>query len=116
MKFMTIVKSSENQGPPPQAMNEAVEKAMAEGFASGRIIDAGGLMKSEAGARVRMSGGKITVIDGPFAESKELIGGYAIYIVKSKAEIIEEARLFMELTKKHWPSWEGESEIRQLYE
>ena len=116
MKFMTIVKSSEKLGPAPQAMNDAVEQAMAEGFKSGRIVEAGGLMKSETGAKVRLSGGKVTITDGPFTEAKEIIGGYAIYVVKSKAEIIEEARLFMELTKKHWPAWEGESEIRQLYE
>jgi hypothetical protein len=116
MKFMTMVKSSEKFTNPPQGLSDAVAQAMGDGFMSGRIVGGGGLMKSEFGARVRLDGGKITIIDGPFTEAKELIGGYAIYNVKSKAEIIEEARVFMELTRKHWPGWTGESEIRQIFD
>jgi hypothetical protein len=65
-------------------------------------------------ARVQLSGGKITVIDGPFTEAQEIVGGYAQVELKSKEEAVEEALRFMELHKKHWPVCEGETEIRQM--
>ena len=65
--------------------------------------------------RVRVSGGKVTAIDGPFTESKEVIGGYAVFELKSKQEALEGALRFMELHKKHWPGWEGETEVRQMF-
>jgi len=55
------------------------------------------------------------VIDGPFTEAKEIIGGYAQFELKSKEEAIEGAVQFMELHKKHWPGWEGETEVRQMF-
>jgi hypothetical protein len=54
------------------------------------------------------------VTDGPFTEAKEIVGGYAQFELKSKEEAIEGAVRFMELHKKHWPGWEGETEIRQM--
>jgi hypothetical protein len=68
------------------------------------------------GARVRLSGGKLSVIDGPFAEAKEVIGGYAVFELSSKEEAIEAGKRFMDLHKEHWPGWEGETEIRQVFE
>jgi len=65
--------------------------------------------------RVRLSGGQIKVTDGPFTEAKEVVGGYAEFELKSKEEAIEGAVRFMELHKKHWPGWEGETEIRQIF-
>ncbi len=73
-------------------------------------------MPSALGARVRLSGGKLTVTDGPFAEAKEVIGGYAVFQVSSKEEAIEQTVRFMELHKKHSPGWEGETEIRQVFD
>jgi hypothetical protein len=67
------------------------------------------------GARIQLSAGKLIVTDGPFAETKELIGGYAVYDVKSKQEAIEHTSRFLQLHKQHWPGWEGEVEIRQLF-
>ena len=64
---------------------------------------------------MRLSGGKLTVTDGPFSETKELIGGYAIYDVKSKEDALEWVRRFMELHQENWPGWEGESELRQVF-
>jgi hypothetical protein len=55
------------------------------------------------------------VLDGPFAEAKEVVGGFAQFEFKSKEEAIEAAVRFMELHKKHWPGWEGETEIRQVF-
>jgi hypothetical protein len=64
--------------------------------------------------RVRLSRGQISKIDGPFTEAKEIVGGYAVLEFKSKEEAIEGAKRFMELHKKYWPGWEGETEVRQV--
>ena len=116
MKFMTMVKSAENAGPPPQELMAAMGKFIEEAMKAGVLVDTGGLLPSAMGARVRLSGGKVTVIDGPFTEVKEVIGGYAVFNVKSKQEVIEWAKRFIDLHKQHWKGWEGESEIRQLAE
>lgn len=115
MRFMTMVKSSENSGPPPQPLMEAIAKLGEENAKAGIMIEMGGLFPSAAGARVRLAGGKLTVSDGPFAETKEVIGGYAVFEVKSRNEAIEQTLRFMELHKEHWPGWEGETEIRQIF-
>jgi hypothetical protein len=78
------------------------------------MVEAGGLFPTANGARVRLSGGKVTVTDGPFTEAKEVVGGYAIFDVPSKDAMIECTTRFMELHRKHLPGWEGEAEIRQL--
>jgi hypothetical protein len=84
---------------------------------AGVVLDTGGLMPSSRGARVRVSGGKLTITDGPFAETKELIGGYAIIQAKSKAEAVELARQFMQAHADILgPSYEGECEVRQMFE
>ncbi len=75
----------------------------------------GGLGSTALGARVRLSGGKVTVTDGLFTEAKEVVGGYAQFELKSKEEAVESAVRFMELHKKHWPGWEGETEVRQMF-
>ena len=64
---------------------------------------------------MRRSGKNISVTDGPFTEAKEVVGGYAVFDLKSKQEAIESALHFIELHKKHWPGWEGETEIRQVF-
>ena len=63
-----------------------------------------------------LRGGKITVTDGPFVESKEIVGGYAIMDAKSHEEALGLARRFMELHLKHWPTFEGECEMRPFEE
>ena len=115
MRFMTFVKSSENQGPPPPALMEAMGKLVEEAIKNGTMVDMGGLAPTVMSTRVRLSGGKVSVTDGPFAEAKEVVGGYAVLELKSKEEAIEVAKNFIELHKKHWPGWEGESEIRQVF-
>jgi hypothetical protein len=111
-----MVKSTENAGPPPEPLMAAIAKLGEEAMRAGVMVETGGLLPSAMGARVRLSAGKLIVSDGPFAESKELIGGYAVYDVKSKKEAIEWASRFMQLHKEHWPRWEGESEIRQMFD
>jgi hypothetical protein len=115
MRFMMIVKHAEKQGPPPKQLMDAVEKHAEEEAKAGRMLGSGGLGPTALGARVRLSGGKTIVTDGPFAETKEVIGGYAQFELKSKEEAIESAVFFMELHKTHWPGWEGETEIRQMF-
>ena len=116
MRFMMFVKSPEDfrAGPPPRGLMEAIGKLGEEAVKAGVLAEMGGLLPSAKGARVRLAAGKVTVIDGPFTEAKELIGGYAVYEVKSKAEAIEWTRRFMDLHKDHWQDWEGETEIRQI--
>ena len=116
MKFMTMVKSSEKSGPPPQALMSAIAKLGEEAGRKGVMVQMGGLMPTPFGARVRVAGGTISVTDGPFTEAKEVIGGFAVYDVPSKEEAIYWTRRFMEVHQEHWPEWEGETEIRQLYE
>ena len=117
MKFMMIVKHAENQGPPPKALMDAITKLAEDDAKNGRAMLANGGLKATAqGARVRLSGGKVTVVDGPFTEAKEIIGGYAQFELTSKEEAVQSAVQFMELHKKYWPGWEGETEVRQMYE
>jgi hypothetical protein len=115
MRFMMMVKSAERSGPPPKELMEAMDKLAEESIKSGEMIESGGLGSTAAGSRVRLAGGKITVTDGPFTEAKEVFGGYAVFELKSKEEAIERTSRFMELHRKHWPGWEGETEIRQVF-
>jgi hypothetical protein len=116
MRFMMIVKSAEKWGFPPKPLMDAIGKLSEDAVKAGTMIGNGGLLPTATGTRVRLSGGKVTVIDGPFTEAKEVVGGYAQFELKSKEEAIEGARRFMELHKEHWPGWEGETEIRQMFE
>lgn len=115
MRFMTLVKGSENSGPPPQALMDAMGKAGEQGTKNGTLIETGGLFPTALGSRVRLAGGKLTVTDGPFTEAKEVVGGYAVFEFKSKEEAVEAALQFMQLHKDHWPGWEGETEVRQIF-
>ena len=115
MKFMMLVKHPEKMGPPPQALMDAIEKLTEEAVKSGTILGSGGLAPMAQSTRVRVSGGKLTVTDGPFVETKEAVGGFAQFELKSKEEAIEGAVRFMELHRKYWPGWEGETEIRQIF-
>ena len=90
------------------SFNNELEKA-------GALISLDGLKPLSDGARVAFSGGKTAVTDGPYAEAKEVVGGYWMLQFKSKQEAIESAQEFMELHCKHWPGWEGETEIRQIF-
>lgn len=119
MKFMMIVKGAEDfgtAGPPPQSLMEAIDKLGQEAAKAGKMVTMGGLQPTSKGASLRLKGGKIITKDGPFTEAKEMIGGFTILELPSKEAAIDEARKFMELHRIHWPGWEGETEIRQMYE
>src|SRR5690349_14997609 len=115
MRFMMMVKHAENSGPPPKEFMDAFAKLSEEASKAGTMIQGGGLGPTALGARVRLSRGQLSVIDGPFTEAKEVVGGYAVFELKSKEEAIEATVRFMELHRKYWPGFEGETEIRQLF-
>jgi hypothetical protein len=113
MRFMMIYKPANTKdmeaGVPPTEENIAeMGKFIGEMAKSGILLAADGLQASSKGARVRLSAGKATVTDGPFAETKELIGGFAIVQLNSKAEVIELSKRFLKL------AGDGETEIRQM--
>ncbi len=117
MRYMAMVKSAESlrAGPPPKDLMEAIAKLGEEAARAGVMVEMGGLLPSAMGFRVRLAADRIAVIDGPFSEAKEVVGGYAVYEVKSKEEALAWTRRFMELHRKHWKGWEGESEVRQIF-
>ena len=115
MKFMMLVRHAENYGPPPKELMDAIAILAEEAVKDRTMLGNGGLGPTAQSTRVRVSKGKLTVTDGPFTEAKEVIGGYAQFELKSKQEAIEGAVRFMELHKKYWPEWEGETEIRQIF-
>jgi hypothetical protein len=115
MRFMMIVKHAEIQEAPPKELMDAIAKLAEEESKAGTMLGSGGLGPTALGTRVRLSGGRVTVTDGPFTEAKEVIGGYAQFELKSKEEAVKAAVRFMELHKKYWPGWEGETEVRQMF-
>jgi hypothetical protein len=115
MRFMMLVKSAENSGPPPKALMDAIGKQAEEAIKAGRMLQSGGLAPTAMSSRVRLSQGKLTTIDGPFAEAKEVVGGFAVFEFNSREEAIESALNFMELHRQHWPGWDGETEVRQIF-
>jgi hypothetical protein len=118
MKFLTFIRHSEShrESPPPAALMEAMGTFVQKSLKEGTLVDTGGLLPSKEGARVRLDNGKITVTDGPFSESKEIIGGWAILNTETKAEAIRIAIEFMELHRKYWPGFDGESEVRPMFD
>ena len=116
MKYLMMIKHSESYRNEaiPQGLLDAMGEFVAESFKSGTLKDTAGLKPSSEGFRVRSSKNRLTVTDGPFTESKELVGGYALVEVGSKDEAMKVARDFMELHRKHWPAFDGECEVRPL--
>lgn len=120
MRFMMMVKcthESEGGAPPNPALLEAIEKHRQEMAKIGVVVlVTGALAPSRQGKRVKTAGGKVTVIDGPFAETTELIGGFAILQVKSAEEATEVGKRFMQLhIDVLGPTTENTLEIRQLF-
>ncbi len=114
MRYLSIIRAAEQQGPPPQALMDAMGPYVDRSLENGTVVSTGGLAPSAAGVRVRVRAGRLTVTDGPFAESKEVIGGYAVIAAESREEAIRATREFLQLHVEHWPEWEGECELREL--
>jgi hypothetical protein len=111
MRFMYIV-TSERPTIPTPALMEAMGKLADREIKAGRMIDSGGLMPLSTGAHVRIRDGELSVLDGPFVEAKEMIGGYAIFELRDKEEAVAAAVEFMQLHKQHMPGWDGTCEVR----
>jgi len=118
MRYMMFIKHTEDyrNAQVPASLYEEMGKFIEETTKSGNFVTGAGLQPSSTGTRVRLASGKITVMDGPFTESKEIVGGYAIMDAKSRDEALALARRFMEIHLKHWPTFEGECEMRPLEE
>ena len=116
MKYLTFIRSPESlrNAVPPAALQEAMGAFIAKSLKSGVLVDTGGLAASNAGKRIRIKNGKLHVTDGPFAESKEVIGGWAIMEADSMEDVMRVSMEFMQLHIDHWPEFEGESEIRPI--
>jgi hypothetical protein len=114
MPFFSIIRAAEQQGPPPKAIMDAMDQYVTKCLKEGTVVSTGGLAPSRVGARVRIQKGRIHVTDGPFAESKEVVGGYAVLAARTREEAIRATREFMQIHIDHWPGWEGECELREL--
>jgi hypothetical protein len=110
MRFLSIYKTAERATPPTQEEMATMGKLIEEGMKAGWLLATEGCLPTALGARVRKSGDKVTVTDGPFTEAKEMVGGLAILEANSKAEAIELTRQFLKI------AGDGECELRQLYE
>jgi hypothetical protein len=108
---MFIVKSAHRGSPTPELM-DAMHKLANREITAGRMLDNGGLMPLAMGAQVRITDGQLIVVDGPFVEAKEVIGGYAVFELRNKEEAVASAVEFMQLHKDLMPGWEGTCELR----
>jgi hypothetical protein len=114
MRFMYLVKHPGPSGSPTPGLMEAMHKLADREVKAGRMLDTGGLAPVSTGAQVRIAHGTLSVIDGPFVEAKEVVGGYAIFELRDKAEAVAMAKEFMQLHLDHMPGWEGTCELRAL--
>jgi hypothetical protein len=110
MRFLSIYKAAETGAPPSPELVAEMGKLIEESMKSGELLATEGCLPSALGARVRMSGGKVSVTDGPFTESKELIAGFALLQASSKEHAIEMTKRFLKV------AGDGECEIRQVFE
>lgn len=110
MKFLMTYAAASRSAPPTKEHMEAIGKFTSEMVKSGVVLMTGGLVRPTKGTKVKFESGKFSVTDGPYAETKELIDGFALIQAKSKEEAIEIARRFMTL------AGEGDGEILQVFE
>lgn len=113
MRFLSMIRIDETTGQVPgEQLMADMGKLIEELTRTGQLVSTAGLRPTSEGVRVRLHrGGKLSVVDGPFTETKEVIGGYAILEAPSKAEAVELTRRFL---KVHGADWDVECEVRQL--
>jgi hypothetical protein len=110
MKFLSIFRTQERDTPPSEEERCNMGKLVEEGFKSGYLLAVEGCMPSATGARIRIVDGTVTVKDGPFTESKEVVGGFALIQAESKEDAIQFTHKFLHAVGS------GECELRQIYE
>lgn len=113
MRYIVLLKGAQPATPPPPGLMEAIMRLGEEATAAGALLDTAGLAPSAAGARVELAAGNVTITDGPFTESKEMIS-YAIYDVRSREEAAEWAARFLRLHRDLWPGWEGTADVLKV--
>jgi hypothetical protein len=116
MRYMMLLKmdpSTVPAGGPSEELTTEMGKLIDEMTKAGVLLDTGGLRPMQEATSVRLSGGKQTVLDGPFAEAKEVVGGYCVLQAKSRDEAVEWASRFLSV---HGDEWEMATEIRQIVE
>jgi len=113
MRFIYMIRSTSTL-PPTSALMEAVGAMAERETRAGRMLDTGGLTPLAAGAQVRVAAGKLGVTDGPFVETTEVVGGYAIFELRDKEEAVTKAVEFMQLHRDLMPGWEGTCELRAV--
>ena len=114
MRYMYVITSAGEPSPPTPALLEAMHRMATREIAAGRMLDDGGLMPPAMGARITCARGKVAVIDGPFAETKEVIAGFAVFEVSTREEGVALGCEFMQLHADHMPGWEGTMEMREV--
>jgi hypothetical protein len=113
---MVLLLMPEDVGAPPAALVEAMGASMRDAFASGWMLDAGGLGPTSAATEVSLRGGTVLAVDGPFTEAKEVVGGYAIIDVRSHEEAVGHAHQLITIHRENWPGWEGTAHVRRIWE
>jgi len=113
MRYLVLLEAVQPDTPPPPDLMEAILALGEEATRAGALLDTAGLMPSAAGARLDLTGGEVSVTDGPFTEAKEMIS-YAVYEVRSKAEAVEWTNRFLGLHRDRWPGWTGGARVLKI--
>lgn len=116
MRYMGLVQMDPRRDNPPEALVKAMDEHIAASIATGTFLDGGGLDGGAACTEVRLAQGTVTTTDGPYAEAKEVVGGYSVLEFRSHEEAVEEARRIVELHHQHWPGWEGSVVVRRIWD
>jgi hypothetical protein len=114
MRFMMIVRSETTDAKPTPELMEAMHALALQEVKAGRMIADGGLFPPAQGAKLKLGNGKVEVVDGPFAETKEVIGGFAIFELPDLDAAIASARQFLDMHVRYLPGWEGTMEVRPI--
>lgn len=116
MRYMMFIRHGEDftMADIPQSLFGAMGEFIEAATKDGSIVETAGLKPTREGKRVRLAGGNISVVDGPFTETKEVVGGYALIEAKTYDDAIAVATKFMDIHRVHWPSFEGQCEVRPL--
>ncbi len=115
-RFMGFVRMEENIGMPPQSLFEAMDSYIGERAARGVFLDGGGLYGTEDAVNFVVRDGEVSRVDGPYAEAKEIVGGWSLLEYASVEEAVADQQLFAELHAKHWPEVTVVSTLRQVAE
>ncbi|HEY7008361.1 MAG TPA: YciI family protein [Jatrophihabitantaceae bacterium] len=113
-RFMGFVRMEEGVGAPPQALFDAMDKYVAEQVAAGHFLDGGGLFGTEDAVNFVVRDGEVTRVDGPYAESKEVVGGWAIVQYDTLEDAVAGQQEFAELHVKYWPEVTMVATLRQI--